>query len=67
LDSKTRVANADAQVEAGVGESVMVSQTNTLVTINNIKSCGNYLRISDNQTIILRIRRPGKIQVMEAI
>lgn len=70
FDGKTRTAITDAQVEVSVREPVMGGETRKLdlVTINNIKSYGNYFRMSSKSTytITVRIRRPGNSQVIEA-
>ena len=70
FDGKTRTAITDAQVEASVREPVSGGATKKLdlVTINNMKSYGNYFRMSgkNTYTITVRIRRPGISQPIEA-
>ena len=70
FDSKTRGAIADAQVEASVANPVTgaVTKKLELVTLNNIKSYGNYFRMSgtDTYTITVKIRRPGAARPIEA-
>ena len=62
IDSKTKAAITDAQVEAKVEEPTSAdSKKLDLVTINNTKSYGNYFRMRSKNpyTITVRIRRPG--------
>lgn len=70
FDAKTRAAITDAQVEASVREPVSGGDTKPLelVTFNNLKSYGNYFRMSGKNpyTITLRIRRPGMSRPIEA-
>lgn len=70
FDSKTRAAIADAQVEASAKEPVSGGQTKTLelVTMNNMKSYGNYFRMTGNNpyTITVRVLRPGAPRAVEA-
>ncbi len=69
FDSKTRAAITDAQVEASVREPTGgETKKLELVTLNNMKSYGNYFRMSSKNpyTITVRIRRPTVSQPIEA-
>jgi cytochrome c5 len=70
FDSKTRGVISDAQVEASAADPVMgvVTKKLELVTLNNIKSYGNYFRMpgKDPYTITVKIRRPGTSRTIEA-
>jgi cytochrome c5 len=70
FDSTTRGVISDAQVEVKVADPVMGSVTKKLelVTLNNIKSYGNYFRMpgKDPYTITVKIRRPGAARPIEA-
>ena len=70
FDSKTRGVISDAQVEASAADPVMgaVTKKLELVTLNNIKSYGNYFRMpgKDPYTITVKIRRPGTSRPIEA-
>jgi hypothetical protein len=70
FDSKTRGVIADAQVEASVADPVMgaVTKKLELVTLNNMKSYGNYFRLpgKDPYAITVKIRRPGMSRAIEA-
>ncbi len=70
FDSKTRAAITDAQVEASAREPVYGGETKKLelMTLNNMKSYGNYFRMSSKNpyTITVRIQRPGVSQPIEA-
>ena len=70
FDSKTRTAITDAQVEASVREPVSGGEKKKLelVTINNMKSYGNYFRMTSNNpyTITVQIQRPGMSRNVEA-
>jgi cytochrome c5 len=63
FDSKTRLAVADADVEASVTEPVSGGKTKKLelVSLKGAKSYGNYFRMSGKNPyrIVVRIRRPG--------
>ncbi|MEK6770782.1 MAG: c-type cytochrome [Pseudomonadota bacterium] len=70
FDSKTRAAITDAQVEASTREPVYGGETKKLelMTLNNMKSYGNYFRMSSKNpyTITVRIQRPGVSPPIEA-
>ena len=70
FDSKTRGVISDAQVEASAADPVMgaVTKKLELVTLNNIKSYGNYFRMpgKDPYAITVKIRRPGTSRTIEA-
>jgi cytochrome c5 len=70
FDSTTRGVISDAQVEASVANPVSGSVTKKLelVTLNSIKSYGNYFRMpgKDAYTITVKIRRPGAARTIEA-
>jgi len=69
FDSKTRAAITDAQVEASVREPTGGETKNLeLVTLNNMKSYGNYFRMTSKNpyTITVRIQRPGASRAIEA-
>ena len=68
FDSKTRAAISDAQVEASVREPTGgETKKLELVTLNNMKSYGNYFRMTSKNpyTITVRIRRPGTSRATE--
>jgi len=68
FDSKTRAAITDAQVEASVREPTGgETKKLELVTLNNMKSYGNYFRMTSKNpyTITVRIRRPGTSRATE--
>lgn len=69
FDSKTRAAITDAQIEASVKEPVSGGDTKPLeaVTLNNVRSYGNYFRMSGTNpyTITVRIKRPGSPRAVE--
>lgn len=70
FDGKTRAAITNAEVEVRVAEPVAGGQTKKLelVTLGNMKSYGNYFRMSSRNpyTITVRIRRPGMPRTIEA-
>jgi hypothetical protein len=70
FDSKTRAAITDAQVEVSAREPVAGGDTKKLelVTLNNMKSYGNYFRMSGKNpyTITVRIQKPGMSRAIEA-
>jgi len=69
FDGKTRAAVTDARVEASVGEPTGAETKKLeLVTLNNMKSYGNYFRMSSKNpyTITVRVRRPGAPRAIEA-
>lgn len=70
FDSKTRAVVSDAQVEVSVANPVSgaVTKKLELVTLNSIKSYGNYFRMSgkDTHKITVKIRRPGAARTLEA-
>jgi len=68
FDSKTRAAITDAQVEASVREPTgEETKPLELLTLNNMKSYGNYFRMTSKNpyTITVRIRRPGTSRAIE--
>jgi cytochrome c5 len=71
FDGKTRAVIPDAQVEVSVANPVSgaVTKKLELVTLNNIKSYGNYFRMpgKDAYTITVKIRRPGAARTIEAV
>ncbi len=69
FDSKTRAAITDAQVEASVTEPTGgETKRLELLTLNNMKSYGNYFRMTSKNpyTITVRIQRPGGSPAIEA-
>jgi hypothetical protein len=70
FDSKTRAIITVARVEASLREPVSGGDTKPLelVTINNMKSYGNYFRMTSKNpyTITVRIQRPGVPRAIEA-
>ena len=70
FDSKTRLAIADAEVEARVAEPVSGGQTKKLelVTLNGAKSYGSYFRLSSKNpyTITVRVRKPDMARAVQA-
>jgi len=70
FDGKTRAAITDARVEVSVREPVSGGETKELelVTLSNLKSYGNYFRMSGKNTyaITVRVRKPGASRAIEA-
>jgi cytochrome c5 len=70
FDSKTRAAINDARVEASVREPVSGGEKKKLelVTLNNMRSYGNYFRMSGQNPykITVQIQRPGSARPIEA-
>ena len=70
FDSKTRAVIPDAQVEVSVANPVSgaVTKKLELVTLNSIKSYGNYFRMPGKEAyaITVKIRRPGAARAVEA-